>query len=106
MKKSVLLLSLLWGALSAWAHDVEVNGVFYDLDEENRTARVTYQGDSQYSYENEYSGDVVIPETVSFEGCTYSGTGIEEYCFWGRSSMTSITIPNSLTSVGNRCFYG
>ena len=45
MKKSFLLLSLLWGALSAWAHDAEVDGIFYNLDAGNKTATVTFKGD-------------------------------------------------------------
>ena len=44
MKKCFLLLSLLWGALSAWAHDVEVDGIFYNLDAGNKAATVTFKG--------------------------------------------------------------
>ena len=97
MKKSFLLLSLLWGALSVWAHDAEVDGIFYNLDAGNKTATVTFKGDDCESYEGEYAGDVVIPETVSFEGLTYSVTSLGPSCFRGCSSLTSITIPNSVT---------
>ena len=44
MKKSFLLLSLLWGVLSAWAHDAEVDGIFYNLDAGNKAATVTFKG--------------------------------------------------------------
>ena len=98
MKKYSLLLTLLWGALSAWAHDAEVDGIFYNLDADNKTATVTYKGNYEYSYDNEYSGDVVIPETVIYNGITYSVTSVGEWCFYGCSSLTSITIPNSVTS--------
>ena len=37
MKKSFLLLTLLWGALSAWAHDAEVDGIFYNLNNADKT---------------------------------------------------------------------
>lgn len=59
MKRSFLLLTLLWGALSAWAHDAEVDGIFYNLDVDNKTATVTFKGD--YFQHNEYAGNVVIP---------------------------------------------
>ena len=104
MKKSFLLLSLLWGALSAWAHDAEVDGIFYNLDAGNKTATVTFKGDEYDSYEGEYAGDVVIPETVTFEGFTYSVTSLGDRCFEDCSSLTSITIPNSVTSLGQECF--
>lgn len=45
MKRIFLLFSLLLGVLSAWAYDVELDGIFYNLDKENKTASV-----ASYSY--------------------------------------------------------
>ena len=100
MKKLLLLFSLLLGVLSAWAYDVEVNGIFYNLDKENKTASVT-KGDSRY----DYKGTVVIPETISVDGTAYSVTSLGNYCFDNCSYLTSITIPNSVTSLGEGCIY-
>ena len=104
MKKYFLLLTLLYLSLSARAHDAKVDGIFYNLDADNKTATVTFQGDNYDSYNNEYSGDVVIPETVTYNGITYSVTSLGWACFTYCSSLTSITIPNSVTSLGHRCF--
>ena len=104
MKKYFLLLTLLCLSLSARAHDAEVDGIFYNLDADNKTATVTFQGDNYDSYNNEYSGDVVIPETVTYNGITYSVTSLGWACFTYCSSLTSITIPNSVTSLGDCCF--
>ena len=106
MNKFFLLLTLLCLSLSARAHDAEVDGIFYNLDAANKTATVTFQGDNYDSYNNEYSGDVVIPETVTYNGITYSVTSLGWACFTYCSSLTSITIPNSVTSLGEACFYG
>ena len=106
MKNFFLLLTLLCLSLSARAHDAEVDGIFYNLDAYNKTATVTFQGDNIYSYDNEYSGDVVIPETVTYNGITYSVTSLGDYCFNGCKRLTSITIPNSVTSLGQGCFLG
>ena len=106
MKKYFLLLTLLCLSLSARAHDAEVDGIFYNLDAANKTATVTFKGNNCASYDNEYSGDVVIPETVTYKGITYSVTSLGWSCFEDCSSLTSITIPNSVTSLGESCFYG
>ena len=95
MKKIFLLFSLLLGVLSAWAYDVELDGIFYNLDKENKTASV-----ASYSYK----GAVVIPETISVDGKAYTVTSLGENCFCGCSGLTSITIPNSVTRIGEYCF--
>ena len=97
MKKFFLLLTLLCLSLSARAHDAKVNGIFYNLDAANKTATVTFQGDNPFDYK--YSGDVVIPETVTYNGITYSVTSLGWACFTYCSSLTSITIPNSVTTI-------
>ena len=106
MKHYFLLLTLLCLSLSARAHDAEVDGIFYNLDTANKTASVSFKGDYFDSYDNEYSGDVVIPETVTYNGITYSVTSVGYRCFSYCSSLTSITIPNSVTSFGDGCFSG
>ena len=105
MKKYFLLLTLLCLSLSALAHDAEVDGIFYNLDAANKTATVTFKGYFSATYNNEYSGDVVIPETVTYNGITYSVTSLGWACFTYCSSLTSITIPTSVTSLGDYCFY-
>ena len=103
MKNYFLLLTLLCLSLSARAHDAEVDGFFYNLDAVNKTAAVTFKGDNYWD-DGEYSGDVVIPETVTYGDITYSVTSLGSFCFAGCSSLTSITIPNSVTSLGVDCF--
>ena len=51
-------------------------------------------------YSNEYTGDVTIPATVTYNGKTYSVTSIDGLAFYECSSLTSVTIPNSVTSIG------
>ena len=52
-----------------------------------------------------YSGDIVIPSSVDYNGTTYSVTSIGDEAFYYCSGLTSVEIPNSVTSIGNYAFY-
>ena len=106
MKKLFLLLTLLLCTSMAWAHDVEVDGIYYNLNQTNKTATVTFKGSYFESHDNDYPGEVVIPENFIYDGITYSVTSLGNYCFYDCTGLTSITIPNSVTSLGNECFRG
>ena len=92
---------------SAFAHDFEVNGIYYEyLFKTDKTVSVTYKGNSYNSYTNEYSGTITIPSSVTYSGSTYSVTSIDNSAFYDCNRLTSITIPNSVTSIGDYAFYG
>ena len=93
----------------ASAHHIAVansNGktIYYNYNSDGSSVSVTYQGKYSYSYSNEYTGDVVIPETVTYGGKTYSVTSIGSYAFEYCSGLTSVTIPNSVTNIDDWAF--
>ena len=118
------ILSLLaWlTSFTANAYDAYIDGIYYNFS--GTEATVTYETASY----NSYSGNIVIPETVSYNATIYSVTciGDRAFCncydltsitipnsvtsiegaFSGCSGLTSISIPNSVTSIGDNAFYG
>ena len=110
MKHSILrklmLIALLLTSSHAFAHDFEVNGIYYNiLSKTNRTVEVTFKGSWYLDY-NEYLGSVTIPQRVTYNGQTYSVTSIGDNAFNSCSGLTSITIPNTVTSIGYAALYG
>ena len=53
-----------------------------------------------------YWGTVAIPESVEHEGDTYRVTGIDDYAFGNSPLLYSITLPGSVSSIGQEAFSG
>lgn len=53
---------------------------------------------------NSYSGNVVIPETVTLYGNTYRVTSIGDNAFSYCPGLTSVTVPNTVTSIASYAF--
>ena len=94
----------------AFAHDIEVANsdgktIYYVWTNNNTELAVSYRGSYGSDYSNEYSGNVIIPSSVVYNGNTYSVTSIGNETFFN-CSLTSVTIPNSVTSIGSSAFEG
>lgn len=73
-----------------------------DMQETKIGDDITLTSDNLEVYNISTSGDVVIPEYVTDTGgVKHKVTSINEYTFGGCSEVTSITIPKSVTSIGN-----
>ena len=84
------------------AYDIEVEGIYYDFY--GSDASVVGVNSTYFSGTN--STDVIIPERISNNDNIYPVTSINSEAFKNVSWMTSITIPNTITSMGEKAFYG
>ena len=110
MKKQLLLFVMMLLPMVASAHDIEVqNGdgvtIYYKYTNNYTELEVTYRGTTWDEYSDEYTGNVVIPEEVTFMNRTRKVTKIGDEAFRSCSGLTSVTIPNSVTSIGDYAFY-
>ena len=96
MKKILLSLFAVLLSCSAWAENVEIDGINYSLNEETKEASVIEKTPK-------YSGDIVIPSSVVYSNLTYSVTSIGKGAF-NRCRKFSVKIPNSVVSIGESAF--
>lgn len=92
--RTALLVLLLGAAGMGKGYAFEVDGLYYEI---TSTATNTVGVTGSYLY------DIVIPETVVYDGVTYSVTSIERLAF-RNSAITSVTIPSSITAIKRYAF--
>ena len=95
----LLLASAIATSLSAAAYSFESAGIYYNITG-NNTVEVTYSDRDN----NTYSGSISVPETVTNNGTEYSVTTIGVSAFKG-SAVTSVSMPESITSIDYDAFY-
>ena len=87
------------------AHDLEVDGIYYNIIDANaKTLEVTFKGDNYYDFQDEYSGEVEIPKVVIKGELIFNVVRIADNAFTNCNGLTSVTIPNSITSIGEWIF--
>ena len=107
MKKTFITLLFSCLSLAIFANSVCIDGLYYVLDKDNLTAKVTYKSQKGYSYNEGWDiSEAVIPETVTYKKKTYRITLIGGNAFAYCKNLTSVSIPNSVNRIGRYAFYG
>ena len=98
--KVMIWVSALLTGMVATADDFATGGLYYSINAESKTATVT----EVPAGEPAYSGDVIIPESVTYGGEKYTVNAIENKAFM-RSGVTAVQIPPTVTALGDSIFY-
>lgn len=112
MRKNLLLFMLIAAAVNAWGQvskptgpTAVLDGVFYIFDPATKTAQVGDAAD--WANQLLLSGDVVIPEQVTYENQAYTVTGVAAYAFCDyNTDLTSVKLPNTILKLDCYAFSG
>lgn len=98
MKKKISLFFLALAASlgTIIAAGTKIGDLYYNLDITDSTAQVT-------SKSGGYTGDIIIPDVITYNDVTYKVTSIDHHCFYN-DKITSVVISNSIKSIGYWAF--
>jgi len=96
--KLFLLIASVLMTVSAMAANFSVGGLYYSITSANTVQVVA-------PTTGKYTGDITIPETVTYNATTYRVTAIGDDAFKGANQVTSVTLPlTGITSIGGWAF--
>ena len=96
--KQLFTVLLLLCTTVAFAEEVTINGIRYDVITKAKQAKVIAKETGNYR------GNIIIPDSIVHNGITHSVTSIGDYAFSYCWELTSIEIPGSVTSIGEGAF--
>ena len=98
LSRVLAILALILGTCSSFAQKYEI------IDE----YRYRLHNDEAALVSNEtwkYTGDIVVPSKVkASDGKSYKVTGIDDRCFQNCKTVTSVTLPSTISKIGQYCF--
>ena len=111
--KLLALVACLSSALSATAYDFKYGSFYYNIltnTSSSRTVEVTNSNGANGTAADYPNSSYSVPTSVPYNGNTYTVTAIGDYAFanyesgYPVSEFTSITLPNTITSIGEGAF--
>ncbi len=87
-------------ALTANAHDIEVDGLYYATKSDG-TATVR----APLAEETKPSGDIVIPASITYNGKDYKVIAIDDEAFAYGYQITSLEIEEGIQTIGKNAFF-
>lgn len=92
---ALLFISTLFSGV---AQTFEADGIWYKIMEAGKCMVSSNPA-------SEYSGILAVPETVANEGTFYEVTGVADFAFDGCKNLESVSLPQTVKSIGRNAFY-
>lgn len=104
LKRGLLLLVVcLLSCLKTYAYDFEVDGIYYNKLSEDKVEVTCLDRTDKNA--NAYIGDVVIPETVTYQDGKYNVVAIGDFALHFCWRVTSVKLPQSIVRIGEQAFH-
>ena len=105
MNRIIIFLLLIFCISIAHAKDVLINGIYYALYPDELKATVVNDGNKSDDNGSGYAmSELVVPETINYEGITYTVKSIGDYAFCNTKALKTILLNDSITKIGMRAF--
>ena len=75
--------------------------ILYTVNDEDHTAEVAYDQSPVNP-----TGEIIIPATFTWKTTTYTVTSIASTAYWYGGGITAVSLPNTLTHIGDAAFIG
>lgn len=92
-KKPLLLFACLLCSLASSAYSFEVDGIYYDILSTTDLTVEVVKGDT------EYTGDIVIPETVTYRNKKFTVVAVGERALYQNFGLVSLTLPETVKDI-------
>ena len=96
MKKTLFVFLLMLLPMLAQADMVEIDGISYFIVGGEASVQKKTGG---------YSGDIVVPATISYQGKDYPVTEVLSYAFSGSDNLKSVVLPEGITKIADDVFF-
>ena len=96
MKKILTTLVLAFSAMTMMAEEFKIGKLTFEIISSTEVSLKSADQDITKAF---------LGETIDYQGKTYTLTSICSEAFEGCTSLTSVTIPNSVTEIGEGAFY-
>ena len=105
MKKMLFLLAFVVVSLTTWAqrYDFQEGQFYYSINRDRPSEVSVARNDDSYS---SFTGELIIPSTVTHGEYTYTVTGLGERAFNSCSGVSSVSIPSSMITIEWAAFEG
>ena len=92
---------------------LEVDGIWYTITEDAtstekgkvKVGKIVTKDGASYLYPMHKSGDLIIPEIISYRQQAYVVEAIEDHAFDGADALVSVYLPSTIETIGKKAFF-